>query len=228
METLVVKLRTERIHYSDHRATAPAAQSYHTKYERQFHKRVSNRTERALLDQILEIAGPMESVLDVPSGTGRVSDVIASHAKRVFEFDNSLEMVKLLRSTRTTNKQRVGVASVFHLPFRSRSLGLVVSIRLSHHIPDMEGRLWHIRELLRVSDRQVLMTFFDAGSFKHRMRELRRGLGGGKRSKYTLSRADVTAVARKHGYEPVGFWRLSVLFSGHTFALLRRQETSAP
>lgn len=222
-EPAPVRLRESRNRYTEDHTRPAAARSYHTKYEREFHKRVSNRTERALLERILARAGAVDSVLDVPSGTGRVSDIIARRARTVFEFDYSLEMVRLLRASREGYSPRLGVATVFHLPFRDRTFDLVVSIRLSHHIPDVEGRLWHIEELLRVSRRYVLVTFFDSGSVKNRLREFRRGIGGRKRSKYTLSRRQVVELAHANGFEPVGLWRLSFLFSGHTFALLERR-----
>lgn len=215
-------IRTRKIRYSETCATDTAAASYRTKYQRHFHKRVSNRRERALLDRILERAGSVDRVLDVPAGAGRLADVIARRARALYSADYSKEMLRILRVDASALRPRPAVATAFHLPFRDRTFDLVVSIRLSHHIPDRDGRLWHLRELLRVSDRWVLVTFFDSGSFKNRVRELTRRLGSDKRGKHTLSRAEVEAQARERGFAVEGFWRLSSIFSGHTFALLRR------
>ena len=219
----MVRVRTETIRYSEERATAEKAASYHVKYDKLFHKRISNSSEHALLRTLLERVGDVDSIIDIPCGTGRVSKLFAERAKRVYEFDYSREMVSRLRSSRSFYEPRVGVATAFHLPFRDRSADLSVSIRLSHHIPDFEGRCWHLRELLRVSDRFALITFFDAASVKNRLRELRRGLGSRKRAKFTLTRGTVAEIAASSGFEPVEFRQLSRCFSGHTFALLRRQ-----
>lgn len=223
-----MKLRRERIRYSEARATRDAALSYQTKYDRELHKRVSNRTERALLERILADVGPVERLLDVPSGAGRVSDILARRAGRIYEFDYSREMVRLVRSSARGHEPRVGVATVFNLPFRDRSFDLVVSIRLSHHIPDRDGRHWHVRELLRVSDGHVLLTYFDADSLKNRLRELRRRLGSRKRGKHTLRHSEILDLAREGGFEAAGVWRLSRLFSGHAFLLLRRRGAGSP
>ena len=219
----MVQARTKTIRYSEQRTTADKAASYHVKYDEKLHKRISNSSEHALLTALLERVGEVETIIDVPCGTGRISELFAERAKRVYEFDYSQEMVGLLRSTRTFYEPRVGVATAFHLPFRDRSADLSISIRLSHHIPDFEGRCWHLREVLRVSGRYALITFFDSASFKNRLREIRRGLGSRKRSKFTLSRSTVAEVAASCGFEPLEFRQLSRLFSGHTFVLLRRQ-----
>ncbi len=217
-----MKLRLETSRYARERATAHGAASYNTKYERIFHKRISNRRERELLRRLLARIGPVGSVLDVPSGAGRVSDLFYGMGGKVCEADTSLEMLKLLRLKLAAGEQRLSAASVFHLPFRDRAFDLVASIRLSHHIADREGRHWHLRELMRVSRRHVLVSFFDAGSLKNRLRELSRRLGSKKRGKHTLSRAEVLEAARPLGFEAAGFFRLSAFFSGHTFALLQR------
>ena len=99
---------------------------------------------------------------------------------------------------------------------------LVVSIRLSHHIPAREARLDHLRELFRASRRYVLVTFFGEESLKNRMRNFWRRLGSGKRAKYTLSLREVEALAKEHRFRIVRARQLSTVFSGHVFTLLER------
>jgi SAM-dependent methyltransferase len=165
-------------------------------------------------------------MLDVPSGAGRLADVFLKYSRQLCEIDASLEMLRLLRAAHAPPNSEipltVGVASVFHLPFRERSFDAVVSLRLSHHIADLDGRLWHLDEILRLARHHVLVSFFDAQSLKNRLRELRRALGSSKRPKYTLSRAAVARRATAAGFDRHQFFGLAPVVSGHTFALLSR------
>lgn len=209
--------------YSEGRRRPEKAASYDTKYDREFHKRISKRREKALLDAILARTGANDRLLDVPSGTGRLSDVLARHAERVYEVDYSLEMLRICRTNGETWGPRLAEATALNLPFADRAFDLAVSIRLSHHLPAREARLAHVREMMRVSRRSALITFFNEMSWKNQLRETqRRYLKSGKRSKYTLHRDEVRAVAAEQGFRVVGFWPLSRLFSGHDFALFER------
>jgi SAM-dependent methyltransferase len=213
---------TEKVAYSENRRRPEKAASYNVKYETKLHKRVSDRREKRLLAAILDSTGRHERLLDVPSGAGRLSGVLSRYADRIYEVDYAREMLKLCRANARGYEPRVAAASALTLPFADRSFDLVASVRLSHHLPDRARRLEHLGELLRVSRRYVLFTFFDSASLKNRLRELRRSLGAKVRSKWTLRREDVEDLARGRGFVVKETRSLSRLFSGHTFALLER------
>jgi SAM-dependent methyltransferase len=215
--------------YSEGRRRVEKAASYDTKYDRELHKRISKRREKRLLDAILARTGANDRVLDVPSGTGRLSDVLARHGERIYEVDYSLEMLRLCRQNGEAYRPRLAEATALRLPFADRAFDLAVSIRLSHHLPEREARLAHLREVLRVSRRCALITFFDERSWKNQLREARRRFAAsGKRSKYTLRRDEVHRAAAEQGFRVVGFWPLSRLFSGHDFALFERDPAAGP
>ncbi len=216
-------VRLEKIEYSENRRKPEKAASYDKKYERQLHKRISDWREKRLLSALLGSTGRHELALDVPSGAGRLSEIIARHTATLCEVDYSLEMLRLCRRNASSYRPLAAVASVFQLPFGDLAFDLVVSIRLSHHIPDLEARRDHLRELFRVSRKFVLLTFFGEESWKNRLRNLYRRLGGRKRAKLTLSLQDVGDLARKAGFRIVNVRSLSSVFSGHFFTLLERQ-----
>ena len=196
-------MRLEKIEYSENRRKPEKAASYDTKYQKELHKRLSDWREKNLLESLLRKTGIQEIVLDVPCGAGRLSPVIAEHARRLFEVDYSLEMLKLCRKNAVTYTPFTAQASAFQLPFADRTFDLAVSIRLSHHIPDHEGRKDHVREMLRVSKRFVLLTFFGEESLKNRLRNLHRSLGGKKRAKLTLRLSEVEELARGASFRVV-------------------------
>lgn len=216
--------------YTRNRQTVEGASSYAGKYRSRWHKRLSMYRERALLGKIFTRLDHSETLLDVPSGPGRLSDIFANACDRFHAVDSSLEMLRILRnlplspdpSSRVFNIQALSVASAFHLPFRDSSFDTVVSVRLSHHIPTAPDRTAHLVELLRVARRHVIVSFFDSGSLKHRLREFRRALGSGKRAKYTLGRHDVVRCACNAGFPVHSFWKLAPLVSGHSFAVLSK------
>lgn len=215
----------EKIEYSEQRRTREKALSYSTKYDRKLHKRISQWRERRLLDAILRRTGRSERILDVPSGPGRLSGIIASHGEKVFESDYSVEMLKLCRIRAREYEPILAAATAFQLPFRPRAFDLVVSIRLSHHIPDRSGRLEHLREMMRVARRFVLATFFGEETLKNRLHELGNRFRRVKKNpKLTLRRTEVRDLAREEGFRTVCCKSLSSLFSGHHFVLLERTE----
>jgi len=210
-----------KITYSENRRRAEKAASYDVKYERELHKRLSNWKEKRLIASLLAETGRLERMLDVPCGAGRLSGVLALHAEKVFEVDYSREMLKVCRRN-AGYAARFAEASVFDLPFGDGSFDMVVSIRLSHHIPDRRARLAHLRELFRSSRRYVLATFFDEKTLKNRLRTLHRKLGGRKRPKHTLTMEEVTRVAEESGFRVLRRRRLSSIFSGHCFTLFTK------
>ena len=112
-------------------------------------------------------------------------------------------------------------ANALALPFSGGAFEFVLSVRLSHHIRDYEQRLQHLREVLRVSRKWVMFTYFDAGSVKNRLHEFRRR-SRGKRAKWTLTLAEVEMIGRAQGFEIIKWAWISRYFSGHRYVLLRR------
>ena len=104
-------------------------------------------------------------------------------------------------------------ASAFHIPLRDASVDATVCVRLCHHLPTPQERGRLIAELLRVSRRFVLMTFFDHHSIKNRLR--RANIFNKKPPKLTMTVDQVRAEARKNGAELVAWPSLFTLSSGH-------------
>ena len=96
-----------------------------------------------------------------------------------------------------------------------------MSIRLSHHLDRIEDRETHLRELLRVSDRAVIATWFSANSLKNILREARVKLFG-QSPKNVLHTSRVREIAREHSFRLDSAVPLSRLSSGHRFGLFLR------
>ena len=94
-------------------------------------------------------------------------------------------------------------------------------MRLAHHLPAASERERLVNEILRVSKRFALMTFFDFHSTKNRLRRLRQPFDG-KPPKITMTQVELRTLAGRSGFSLVACPPLSRLFSGHRYALMVR------
>jgi hypothetical protein len=112
-------------------------------------------------------------------------------------------------------------ASALRLPFADRGVDAAVCIRLAHHLRDAAEREALLVELLRVARRYVIVTFFDHDAVKNRLR-----LARGKRSKLTMTAAQVARLAEAAGAAMIACPRLSWWGSGHRYALLAKAPSA--
>lgn len=199
------------------------ADVYNQKYKRQLFKRLSTRRELQLLDQLLSREGRSELLLDLPCGGGRLSHHIAPHTELLVEADASVGQVQWARGTAEGTTPRLWMtASAFHIPFQDASVDGVVCVRLAHHLPSKAERERLVRELLRVTRRFAVMTFFDYDSLKNRLRRARARFKP-KRPKNAMTVDEVSSLAKDCGAELVAAPRLSFVGSGHRYALMEKR-----
>jgi len=197
------------------------AASFNTKYEREWHKRVNTRREVKVIRECFRIAGEQDTILDLPSGTGRLFGAYRPFGKRFLGMDISHEMLKFARQNVAEWQGRLAAASAFEMPLKDRAVDCFFSARLFHHVPDRQERHRYIREMCRVSRKWVIFTFFHTYSLKNFLRVLRRPFNR-KKPKVTMTTAELREVASGAGWEVVTTLPLSRLFSGHHYAVLRR------
>jgi ubiquinone/menaquinone biosynthesis C-methylase UbiE len=212
---------TSVAYQENYQATARAAR-YNQKYEREFWKRMSTRREHRLLRRHLLALGRSHRLLDIPSGGGRLSAQIAPAADLLIEADIALGQVLYGRQSSTHAVPQIWMtASAFHIPLRDSSIDGAVCVRLCHHLPSAEERERLVRELLRVSRRFVIMTFFDEHSPKNLIRRALRRTGLSRKSpKKTMTVTRLRELAREGGAELTACPYLAYFGSGHRYATL--------
>jgi SAM-dependent methyltransferase len=220
------------------RYNSPAgATDYRGKFERHWTERINNWHEQRLLRYLLRSAsidklnGP---ALDLPCGYGRLHPIVRQLGGSVVEGDWSFHLLTAARMFHAENgnsRPPAGYvrATALSLPFSDCAFDLVLSVRLCHHIREHQERIHYLREIMRVSRKWLVFTYFDAMSVKNRTHEFRRRFNG-KRSKWTLHPREVNDVSRSEGFEVVQSVWMSRFFSGHRYVLLRRTNpaTSPP
>jgi SAM-dependent methyltransferase len=203
------------------------AAAYNLAYRQKALKRSSTRREFDLLRAHVARVGRSHVILDLPCGGGRLTPAFADSAELVIEADIALGQVLYGRRESQVATPRAWItASAFHIPLRDRAVDGTVSVRLSHHLPTEDERERHLAELLRVSRRFVIMTFFDHYSLKNWLRRLRRPFDR-QPPKMTMTTGQVAAIAQRHGARLVAAPPLSRIGSGHRYALIVRDAAPA-
>jgi len=204
-------------------ASAAGAAEYRDEYVK-LHRKLSDRRERRLLDRWFGRVGAVQSALDLPCGFGRYLPYLQSQGARVVEADYSGSMVRMSWDQHPAAPPAAGLRCFGHeIPLRDRAVELVFSMRLNHHLVDPAVRREHLRELLRVSGRWAIFTYFDHASVKNLLRRARARLRlTRKPPKSTLRRAEVHALAAECGFRIVEDPWLFVIGSGHRLVLAER------
>jgi SAM-dependent methyltransferase len=196
------------------------AAAYNLQFRRQPLKLGTTRREIQLIRRHLRRVGRSRVILDLPCGGGRLSPALAGATDLVIEADIGIGQIRYGRAHSNVPVPRVWMtASALHIPLCDASVDGVVCVRLVHHFEADAERERLFRELLRVSRRFVIVTFFDQRSFKNLSRRWRHPFRH-MPPKPTMNVEGVAALALANGARLVDAPRLSWIGSGHRYALL--------
>jgi len=192
------------------------ARNYNLKYDRKPLKLLSTKREYQILRRLLGRQKHCATMIEIPCGGGRISPQLVTATDLLIQADVGLGQI-LYGMTKEKLKipQIWMTASAFHIPLQDNSVDAAVCIRLSHHLPTSRQREDLLVELLRVARRYVVMTFFDYHSIKNTLRRLRNS-----EPKLTMTASQVSSVASSHGAKLADCPRLSIIGSGHRYALI--------
>jgi uncharacterized protein YbaR (Trm112 family) len=203
------------------------AAAYNLHYQQRLLKQITTRREYRLIGRHLRQVGHSRVILELPCGGSRLTAAFADSADFVIEADIAIGQIQYGRATSTIATPRVWMtASAFHIPLRDDSVDGTVCVRLAHHLPTPAERDRLFHELMRVSRRFVIVTYFDHHSLKnltHRMRHPFRR----KPPKLTMTNARVAELARECGGRLVAAPALSLISSGHRYALMVKDGRQA-
>lgn len=215
-----------RLRYQQNYQTVERASRYNEKYKKIWLKRLSTRREFQLLEELLATQLRSRVLLDLPSGGGRLSPQLAPFADRLVEADIAMGQILVGRKNPPLSSPQIWmIASGFQIPLRDSSVDGVVCVRLSHHLPAKEERERLLKELIRVSRNFVIFSFFDYYSLKNRLRRARAFLNK-KRPKNTMTVNELAKLARSSGGELMASPALSILGSGHRYALIVKKPAA--
>ena len=197
---------------------------YNAKYRDRWTKRISTWREFSLLHRLLRSQGQCRVLLDLPCGGGRLSPSMSRYADLLIESDIGLGQLRYGRMHGQVSAAQAWVlASGFQIPLKDASVDGTVCVRLNHHLPDNAEREQLVRELLRVSKRFCIMSFFDYHSLKNTLRRLTRPFNR-KPLKSTMKVGELRRLAKECGASLVECPALFLIGSGHRYALMVKDK----
>jgi SAM-dependent methyltransferase/uncharacterized protein YbaR (Trm112 family) len=215
--------RTREAYEQRYHAATNAAR-YNSAYREKLFKRLTTQREFTLLARLLGRQPHSQLLLDLPCGGGRLSAALAPFADTIIEADVAVGQVRYARQHSVVETAQVWMtASALKIPLRDGSVDGSVCCRLCHHLPLAAERTQLVRELLRVSKRFVVLTYFDYFSVKNTIRRLRRPFNK-KPPKMTMQRSELAALAAAVGARVQTAPWIAPLSSGHRYALLVKDD----
>ncbi|MBN1344164.1 MAG: class I SAM-dependent methyltransferase [Phycisphaerae bacterium] len=212
--------------YGDKYKSYTYAAYYVGKHEKGMGRRLSTWRERRVVAAALRALGPVTTVLDIPSGTGRFLPVLAQFRMHVIASDLSTEMLQAghIHYDRFVHPPRPVVASAFQIPMADESVDAALCSRLVHHFALPEQRIAVMRELARICRVGAVVTFFDAASLKHRRRLRRRMRRGKVGNRHAVTRREFADEAEEAGLSCVSMHALLRFHSELTAAALVKRD----
>jgi len=104
---------------------------------------------KAFLEKLPKIA----SIIEIGAGFGRLASSYVYRANKVTLVDPSAKLLKLARKKVTSNKVKFTQSTIENInnKIRRNSANLVVFVRVSHHINDIDAALSTINRILKVN-----------------------------------------------------------------------------
>ena len=170
-----------------------------------------------LVERILTRYGARPSlkpILDAPCGTGRLRGVLERRGMRWVGVDVSPSMLREARAGAPSAPSLVR-ALAGRLPFKDDSFDVVVCCRLLHHLHDEEEVEAVVGELVRVSARMVIASFWDSASLHAWRRRV-----GLRRSEGPKGRRAVSKRALRRAFDDAG---AEVVEFEHSFRFVSQQ-----
>jgi SAM-dependent methyltransferase len=149
---------------------------------------------------LLRARSSVETVVDVPAGTGRMSVRLTAAGYSVTALDTSSDMLEVARTKSAASHYVVG--RVEELPLPDASVDAVVSVRLFGHLPDATKAL-ALREFARVSRAGIVVLFVCDNPWLSVRRRIQVRLGRDVRDWYPIPPRTAERLLREAGFEPI-------------------------
>lgn len=178
------------------------------RYPAAFRTTGRDRHEERCLRRALRQVPAGATVLDLPCGSGRLTSLLLEHGYRVLAADSSQGMVSRARHNWLQRQTQTGAChtAVSHFTCDVMATGLpdasvdaVICNRLLHHFTEAETRRQALRELARVTNGPIIVSFFNSfalDAVKFHIKHWLRGTTPQDRIPISLAqfRADVQAA----------------------------------
>ena len=184
-----------------------------------------HRAEMRLIARVFSHVPP-GSLLDIPSGGGRVGLFLAQNGFQVTCADHSQAMVDITRQKANASGASIAVdrQNIESMTYPDGAFDTVVCFRLFHHFPDRAIRARAVAEMCRVARKHVALSYFSPFAFSALERKVR-GLVKGRQLKFATSLGEVRGYFEPCDFElERDFGQIPLLQTLHV-ALFRRRQS---
>jgi SAM-dependent methyltransferase len=189
-------------------------------------QRLVNWREQRLVGALLRRTRRPGRVMDVPSGYGRFTPALdASATGAVVSVDIDHERLVALRQAAPGGCKTEVVRADLRgaLPFASGSFDLVFNLRYLHHVRTREEQYEAIAELVRVSRRYVLLSYYRRSNIHAVQRKVQSVTRGNRRRRPAMiPRAEFDRLLRNVGCRRVADRPLIPGFHAQRLVLIER------
>jgi len=202
-------------------------ENYRTTRYKGIDQQIVNKRETKILEKIL---GPLSdksvSILDVPCGYGRFSELLLRKSITLTSADISLPMVMAARkySAPSSSNHHFLVGDIRNLPLKDNTFDYVITIRLLQHMLNSSIRHQVLRELHRVAKKTVVLSFYRYNFFHNIERWIRCQIKNVDKRISMLSLDDFRKELNSTGFVVLRLFPVLRYFHAHTIALLQKAE----
>ena len=184
--------------------------------------RWTDRREKSCVLKALERANPAGPILDIPCGTGRMTELLLERGFRVIGGDISEAMIKhaVRRTAKYGERVQFVKCDIESLQFPPGSFDLVLTVRLLHHIPPSLHK-GILAQLHRVTRRWVIISFSNKYTLQNWRRNLKSLFTGFPR--YAIAPSLFRKEVAEAGFNIVEYIPLLPVISESVFVLLEKR-----
>ena len=191
-------------------------------------QRIVNKRERKILEKIFgSIREKSISILDVPCGYGRFSELFLKRSLNLTSADISFPMVLTTKkySPLTNSPHHFLVGDIKHLPLKENSFDCIVTVRLFQHILKSSTRFQILKELHRVAKKMVIISFYRYNLLHNIERWARCRIKNVNKRITMLPLGDFVKELNSVGFKVLNLFPVMRYFHAHNIVLLQKLET---
>lgn len=200
-------------------------EDYEQKRYRGWDQRMVDWREKGILRKILNRTKENATrVLDIPSGYGRLTEILLGGGHILVSSDLSFHMVNRARERSGHPSTHLGVVADAKrgLPFRRGAFPIILSMRFFHHLHQKEDRESVLQEFSGLSPKWLILSYYKKTWIHLIQRKLRRKVMRAKREINMISSQMFQEEIKKFDFEVVKTFPLFRGIHAQCFVLLKR------
>lgn len=204
-------------------------EDYEKKRYRGWDQKLVHTRENRLLDRLLKSVADFPGwALDLPCGYGRFTALLVQNGFIPFNCDVSYFMVERANVRVQTGNASPSLGAVADavqgLPFKGESFPLIFSMRFFHHLHESQDRMRVLSEFHRISEKWLLISFYQASALHRFQRRLRRKVKKTQTRIRMISAEEFRSEAESAGFEVKKIHSLFRGLHAQRIALLKKAK----